>query len=334
MAVKAEDEVVKKEGGEVKEGEEKADGEEEKAEGGEEKKDGETGSKKNLRRGQKRKFNEDEPFVVVEDEPDIDENAICLDWFNSDLSLRISKEGYMVAEPFFKEGWGYVWSSARATHGFNEGKVGFEVKLLEHMDTKLEGEKNLHELRLGWTTDDASLLVGESKLSYCYSGNGKAGSDSSFEDYGATFAKDDVVAAFVDFTNDTVVFSFTKNGEDQGTAYEVAKADLEGKALFPTVNTRNVKFEVNFGKNIEGEDKDQWFGPAEGHVYAANAESKVRGAERISERSQCEMIMLIGLPGAGKTTWVNKHVEENPEKRFNVIGTAALIEKMKVGNPC
>lgn len=42
------------------------------------------------------------------------------------------------------------------------------------------------------------------------------------------------------------------------------------------------------------------------------------------------MIMMIGLPAAGKTYWVNRHVEENPDKRYNVIGTASLIDKMKV----
>lgn len=51
---------------------------------------------------------------------------------------------------------------------------------------------------------------------------------------------------------------------------------------------------------------------------------------RIAKREECEMILLIGLPAAGKTTWANKHVEANPEKRYNVIGTNALIEKMKV----
>ena len=46
------------------------------------------------------------------------------------------------------------------------------------------------------------------------------------------------------------------------------------------------------------------------------------------------MVMLIGLPGCGKTTWVNKFIEENPDKKYDVIGTATLIEKMKVdGEP-
>ena len=45
------------------------------------------------------------------------------------------------------------------------------------------------------------------------------------------------------------------------------------------------------------------------------------------------MIMLVGLPGSGKTTWVNKHVAENPDKKYTVIGTSALIDKMKVRSP-
>ena len=51
---------------------------------------------------------------------------------------------------------------------------------------------------------------------------------------------------------------------------------------------------------------------------------------RTEKRDECEMIMLIGLPASGKTTWANKHVEENPLKRFNVIGTSVLLERMKV----
>ena len=56
----------------------------------------------------------------------------------------------------------------------------------------------------------------------------------------------------------------------------------------------------------------------------------MRGTARIEKREECEMIMMIGLPASGKTTWVNKLVAENPEKHYNVIGTSTLISKMTV----
>ncbi len=61
------------------------------------------------------------------------------------------------------------------------------------------------------------------------------GTNSKFEDFGATFAKDDVIGAYVDLESDPIQISFTKNGESQGTAFEVAKSELEGKALFPHI---------------------------------------------------------------------------------------------------
>jgi len=58
------------------------------------------------------------------------------------------------------------------------------------------------------------------------------------------------------------------------------------------------------------------------------------GPRRPESRDQCEVIMMIGLPGTGKTYWARNYVKEHPEKRYNAFGVAFLLEKMKVnGEP-
>jgi len=43
-----------------------------------------------------------------------------------------------------------------------------------------------------------------------------------------------------------------------------------------------------------------------------------------------QMVMMCGLPGCGKTTWIGKYTAEHPEKVYNVLGTNSIIDKMKV----
>ncbi len=110
------------------------------------------------------------------------------------------------------------------------------------------------------------------------------------------------------------------------------------------MSTRNVKIEVNFGRTKAGEDRDpahpapegEGAGDLSGHELAGRVATseRVRGTERIEKREDCEMILLVGLPAAGKTTWAHRHREADPEKRYYVIGTNALVERMKVdGEP-
>merc|ERR1719410_3209257 len=162
-------------------------------------------------------------------------------------------------------------------------------------------------------------------------------SDKKFEDYGEKFTKGDVVGAFIDFSQNEINVTFTKNGEDQGDAFQISKEELGSGSLFPHIMTRNVKFEVNFGIDKEAADKENWKEPlAEEYVKVGKvAEAdRTRGNERIAARDQCEMIMMIGLPGCGKSTWVEKHVQENADKQYNVISTSTMINKMTVnGEP-
>ena len=43
-----------------------------------------------------------------------------------------------------------------------------------------------------------------------------------------------------------------------------------------------------------------------------------------------QLLMMVGLPASGKTTWALKHAEEHPAKKYNILGTNAIMEKMKV----
>ena len=117
------------------------------------------GNKGNNKKGQKRKRGDDEPFQVTEDEPEIANDFMCLDWQNSDLTLKINKETFVAAEPFYSQAWGYIFSSARATHGFKTGKIAFSVKWTGNMEVKLDEVKEPHELRVGFSTNDCNLQV-------------------------------------------------------------------------------------------------------------------------------------------------------------------------------
>jgi len=305
---------------------------EEKTEEKAENKEVKSEEKKEEAKGVKRKM-DDEPFEVKENEPEISEDLVCLDWYNSDLSLKISDD-LTTALPFTRDGWAYCYAGARATHGFKSGKVWFEVKYIDNMDAKVEKETTTFDLRVGWSTNDSTLMLGESENSWAYSScEGKMATGNKFDEYGDKFGKNDIIGAFLDFGEQEISMTFTKNGEDQGDAFQLPRASIpEDTPLFPTILTRNVKFQVNFGvEKDKEEDVAQWKEKlADDYVKVGKAEDKIRGTPRIKTREECEMMMMVGLPGSGKTYWVEKHVAENPDKNYNVISTSEMFKKMTV----
>ena len=43
-----------------------------------------------------------------------------------------------------------------------------------------------------------------------------------------------------------------------------------------------------------------------------------------------KVLLMVGLPGAGKTQWAQKHSAENQEKRYNILGTELVLHQMRV----
>jgi len=50
----------------------------------------------------------------------------------------------------------------------------------------------------------------------------------------------------------------------------------------------------------------------------------------ISKPWDCELMMMVGLPASGKSTWAEKWMKEHPEKRYVLLGTNLALDQMKV----
>lgn len=101
------------------------------------------------------------------------------------------------------------------------------------------------------------------------------------------------------------------------------------KLFFPSLLLKNVNVYMNFGDSRDSSPQN--FPPPDFEwLEDAIAEDVVSGPEAPDSVRDCECIMLVGLPAAGKTTWAEKYVRKHPEKMYNVIGTNAIISQMKV----
>jgi heterogeneous nuclear ribonucleoprotein U-like protein 1 len=86
-----------------------------------------------------------------------------------------------------------------------------------------------------------------------------------------------------------VLVSYTFNGLSQGVAFEVPKAQLENKALFPHVLSKNIRFEVNFGEREDGWNLDQRFEGDFEWTSKVSLENRVKGPRKPEEKKQCEV---------------------------------------------
>uniref|UniRef100_A0A8C3C855 Heterogeneous nuclear ribonucleoprotein U like 1 n=1 Tax=Cairina moschata TaxID=8855 RepID=A0A8C3C855_CAIMO len=264
-----------------------------------------------------------------DEEEDFDDTLVAVDTYNCDLHFKVARDRYS-GYPLTIEGFAYLWSGARATYGARQGRVCYEMKVNEEISVKHlpATEPDPHVVRVGWSLDSCSTQLGEEPFSYGYGGTGKKSTNCKFENYGETFAENDVIACLVDFEcGEEVEMSFMKNGKWLGVAYRVRKEALGGRALFPHVLVKNCAIEFNFGQRDA-----TYFAVPPGFTFIQHlpVAERVRGTLGPKSKAECEILMMVGLPAAGKTTWAVKHAAANPSKKYNILGTNAIMDKMRV----
>ncbi|KAL0407338.1 UNVERIFIED_CONTAM: Heterogeneous nuclear ribonucleoprotein U-like protein 1 [Sesamum latifolium] len=272
--------------------------------------------------------------------PAIANLRVVLNPADCDIDFNVGRDGLQGS--LYEEGFAYCWSGARANIGVTRGKYCFGCKIVSAQpvvmeDTPLDQQ---HVCRVGISRgDDAVRTLGETLHSFGFGGTGKFSNSGNFFSYGETFGVGDTIVCCVDLDDRPMAsIGFSKNGKWLGVAkyFDAGPSGLGvvgspiknlqwESALFPHVLLKNVAVQLQFSI-------DDGLIPEDGYKPWATAilDGNTVLGPTFANENDCEVIMMVGLPASGKTTWAEKWVKEHPEKRHVLLGTNLALEQMKV----
>ncbi|KAJ0983694.1 hypothetical protein J5N97_011949 [Dioscorea zingiberensis] len=257
-----------------------------------------------------------------------------------DLDFDVDGNG-LQGQALHKNGFAYCWSGARATVGISGGKYCFGCKVISEQEVELADTcpDQRHLCRVGISRgDDPVGNLGETANSFGFGGTGKFSNAGKFSEYGTKFGLGDTIVCAVDLESESAAIGFSKNGKWLGIAKRfdtsskglgVVSATQKDSflefALFPHVLLKNVMVQLQFSIE-DGLIPEEGYKPWNSALQDGNA---IVGPSFSSPRD-CEVVMLVGLPASGKTTWAENWVKHHPEKRYVVLGTNLALDQMKV----
>ncbi|KAK9906070.1 hypothetical protein M0R45_000056 [Rubus argutus] len=296
--------------------------------------------------GSRRKLNEDEPEPwknaeltddVVPPSSELEQKKlVVLNPADCDLDFIIEGNG-LQGSSLYEQEFAYCWSGARANVGITGGKYCFGCKVVSFQAVVMEDTdpNQVNLCRFGISRgDDVVGSLGETSRSFGYGSTGKFLNSSTLLDYGEKFGLGDIIICAVNLEEKPLAsISFSKNGKRLGKAMKfnagplgLAVVDSEVKnlqwesAVFPHVLLKNVGVELQFSVE-DGLVPEEGFKPWASALEDGNA---MMGPV-FDERTDCEVMMMVGMPSSGKTTWAEKWVKEHPEKRYVLLGTEMVL---------
>ncbi|XP_017559284.1 heterogeneous nuclear ribonucleoprotein U-like protein 2 isoform X1 [Pygocentrus nattereri] len=275
-----------------------------------------------------------EPGPESEDDMEIDDDDVVrLDLYNSDLHFEVDVDGCS-GQPLLWEKFPLLRSGCRLTHGFTQGKTGFEVKLVKTLSAAtvdMSFDPEPYVLRVGWSVDSASLQLGEEELSFGFDGAGRAVTAGKAEEFGEPLSEGDVIGCYAVISEGgEAELSFHKNGHSLGVAFHITSSALGGRALYPHILCKNCSVTLNLDPQGTA-----WYPAPPGYYLLPVLPSaqRTRASLPPPHRKECEVLMMVGMPGSGKSHWAQNHLAKNPEKCYNLLSTNTILHCMKLPGP-
>ncbi|XP_034545581.1 heterogeneous nuclear ribonucleoprotein U-like protein 2 isoform X2 [Notolabrus celidotus] len=272
-----------------------------------------------------------QPLLEREQATEEDENRVRLNPGDCHLHFEAGPDG-ACGQPRFWERFPLLWSGCRLTHGVRQGRVGFEVRLERKLLTSQLGndaDADSYGLRVGWSMGNSSVLLGEDKVSFAYDSRGKKVSGGKEEDFGERFSEGDIIGCYASFSTDGVIeLSFHRNGRFMGAAFNLSSSVLLGDALYPHVLCKSCSFRLH----LDHMDPPWYPGPLGFTPLASLSRGqRVRTTMASDVSAQYEVLLMVGLPGSGKTHWARAHMKQHPEKQYRLLSTEELLACMISG---
>ncbi|CAF1130276.1 unnamed protein product [Rotaria sordida] len=170
----------------------------------------------------------------------------------------------------------------------------------------------------------------DESLSYAYEGTGKIWNRNKFEWYGERYSIGDIITCYADFESEcgNILLSFAKNDLNIELEYRINYEDIHSGRLFSHIFIKNLSLQVNFGQL-----NTKYFLRSNFRlINDYDEDERILGRLDPSSKQECEVIMMVGLPGAGKSYWVERHCAINTDKKYVVLSTNNIIYQMKNNN--
>eukprot|EP00798_Chlamydomonas_sp_ICE-L_P011771 gene11771-14920_t len=262
---------------------------------------------------------------------------------------------------------GYLFSGARANTGLASGKCYFSVKLGQPMPVNVPstppGEPGLRtgfQARVGISRGDTPVnLLGECQNSWAFSSSGRRLSSDGPAAYAAEgFGPGDCITVFVDLSQEPGIISFARNGYLLGLAFSVPYPQTKHEAYYPHILVKNISIECDFQGILPSNrplSLSEDFNGYEPWMRANRALTKtvvpranrapnkavVPRANRAPNKAMVPvravkpgkspwLLMMVGLPGSGKTTKAREVAIKKADRRYIMLGIAPLLEQMRV----